>query len=66
VEQTSSSDRTGVVVMGDDSGLSVDGPDSFVGVLLYVVMGPAIAGYAHVQQTEPFGSRSKSTRRSRN
>lgn len=41
--------------MGDDSGLSVDGPDSFAGALLYVVIGLAIAsygGYDHVQQTE--------------
>ncbi|RAW46262.1 DUF3592 domain-containing protein [Halorubrum sp. 48-1-W] len=41
--------------MADDSGLSVNGPDSLGGALLYIVIGIAIisyGGYDYVQQTE--------------
>ena len=41
--------------MSDDSGVSIDGPDSLAGALLYVVIGLAIAsygGYDYIQQTE--------------
>lgn len=41
--------------MADNSGLSVNGPDSLGGALLYIVIGLAIVGYGgfdYVQQTE--------------
>lgn len=41
--------------MADDSGLSVNGPDSLGGAVLYIVVGIAIVsygGYDYVQQTE--------------
>lgn len=41
--------------MSDDSGFSVDGPDTLAGALLYVAIGLAIAsygGYDYIQQTE--------------
>ena len=41
--------------MSDESGFSVNGPDSLAGALLYVVIGLAIAsygGYDYMQQTE--------------
>jgi len=41
--------------MADDSGSSINGPDSLAGALLYVAIGLAIAsygGYDYVQQTE--------------
>lgn len=44
-----------LVSVSDDSGISVDGPDSLAGALLYIVIGLAIAsygGYDYIQQTE--------------
>lgn len=41
--------------MADDSGLSVSGPDSVGGALLYIIIGVAVlsyGGYDYVQQTE--------------
>ena len=41
--------------MADDSGLSVNGPDSLGGAVLYIVVGIAVlsyGGYDYVQQTE--------------
>lgn len=41
--------------MTDDSGVSIDGPDTLKGALLYVLIGVAIVsygGYDYVQQTE--------------
>lgn len=41
--------------MANDSGLSVDGPDSLAGALLYLFIGIAVisyGGYDYVQQTE--------------
>ena len=41
--------------MTDDSGVNINGPDSFKGALLYILIGIAIVsygGYDYVQQTE--------------